>query len=51
MSYLTARKYLDALTQDNLLEKIRLGRDSYYVNTGMIGILVDSDTVALRVFK
>lgn len=51
VSYLTARKYLDALTQDNLLEKIRLGRDSYYVNTGMVGILVDSDTASLRVYK
>ena len=32
VSYLTARKYLDILASDNLLAKIRIGRDSYYVN-------------------
>lgn len=49
VSYLTARKYLDVLTEDKLLEKIRLGRDSYYVNTSMIKVLTDSDVDTLRI--
>lgn len=49
VSYLTARKYLDVLTEDKLLEKIRLGRDSYYVNTSMIKVLTDSDADTLRI--
>lgn len=49
VSYLTARKYLDALVEDNLLDKIRLGRDSYYVNVSMMRLLADSDTDSLRV--
>lgn len=49
VTYLTARKYLDALAEDNLLQKMRLGRDNYYVNTGMMRILAASDTTALRV--
>ena len=44
VSYLTARKYLDILAEDNLLEKVRIGRDSYYVNVSMMRILMDSDT-------
>ena len=43
VSYLTARKYLNVLTEDNLLEKIHIGRDSFYVNVSMIDILVDSN--------
>ena len=31
------------LTEDNLLEKIHIGRDSFYVNASMIDILVDSN--------
>lgn len=49
VSYLTARKYLDILVDDNLLEKIRLGRDCYYVNTSMMRILADSDTSSLKI--
>ncbi len=49
VSYLTARKYLDALAEDNLLEKLRLGRDSYYVNTAMMLILTDSDAGSLLI--
>ena len=49
VSYLTARKYLDVLTEDNLLDKLRLGRDCYYVNTSMIRVLTSSDVDALRV--
>ncbi len=49
VSYLTARKYLDILAADNLLEKVRIGRDSYYVNVSMMRILTDSDTDSLKV--
>ena len=49
VSYLTARKYLDTLAADNLIAKLRIGRDSYYVNVSMMGILTDSDTDSLRV--
>ena len=49
VSYLTARKYLDILAEDNLLEKVRIGRDSYYVNVSMMRILTASDTDSLKV--
>ena len=49
VSYLTARKYLDALVQDRLLEKIRIGRDSFYVNISMMDILAGSDADAVDV--
>ena len=49
VSYLTARKYLDVLTEDKLLDKTRLGRDSYYVNTSLIKVLTDSDVDTLRI--
>ena len=48
VSYLTARKYLDALTEDKLLEKKRIGRDSFYVNVSMMNILTGSDEGALK---
>lgn len=49
VSYLTARKYLDALTEDKLLEKKRMGRDSFYVNVSMMNILTGSDEGVLKV--
>ena len=49
VSYLTARKYLDILTSDNLLAKIRIGRDSYYVNVSMMETLTNLDTDSLKV--
>ena len=49
VSYLTARKYLDALVQDRLLEKIRIGRDSFYVNISMMDILAGGDDEAMNV--
>ena len=49
VSYLTARKYLDILTSDNLLAKIRIGRDSYYVNVSMMETFTDLDTDSLKV--
>ena len=48
VSYLTARKYLDVLTEDKLLEKIRIGRDSFYVNVSMIDILMESGDETLK---
>ena len=49
VSYLTARKYLDVLVQDRLLEKIRIGRDSFYVNISMMDILAGGDDEAMNV--
>ena len=51
VSYLTARKYLDTLASDGFLNKLRLGRDNYYVNTGMMKILSEGNTEMLRVEK
>lgn len=48
VSYLTARKYLDVLTEDKLLEKIRKGRDCFYVNVSMMDILTGSDDGILK---
>lgn len=39
VSRLTATRYLDKLAQDGLLEKRRIGRNSYYVNTRLTDIL------------
>ena len=49
VSYLTARKYLDVLTEDKLLEKIRIGRDNLYVNTSMMEILTVNAENTLKV--
>ena len=49
VSYLTARKYLDSLVDDNLLEKISIGRDSFYINLGMMRILGNVDTESLLI--
>ena len=49
VSYLTARKYLDILVADNLLAKVRIGRDSYYVNVSMMSILADTGADSLKI--
>ena len=49
VSYLTARKYLDILVADNLLTRVRIGRDSYYVNVSMMSILADTDVDSLKI--
>lgn len=49
VSYLTARKYLDSLVDDGLLEKIRLGRDNYYVNIGIMNLLSDIESGKLKI--
>ena len=48
VSYLTARKYLDVLTEDKLLEKMRIGRDSFYVNVSMVDILMGNEDEILK---
>lgn len=37
----TALNYLDAVTKIGLLEKIKAGKSNYYINTGLISVLVD----------
>lgn len=39
VSRLTAAKYLDALVADGILEKRKVGRTNYYVNTRLFAIL------------
>lgn len=39
VSRLTAAKYLDALVSDGVLEKRKIGRSNYYVNTRLYAIL------------
>jgi len=40
---ITATKYLDALTEDGLLQKEKLGRSNFYINTALYGILTRSE--------
>jgi Fic family protein len=40
VSRLTATKYLNALTTDGVLENIKVGRSSYYINTRLTAILI-----------
>ena len=49
VSYLIARKYLDILVADNLLTRVRIGRDSYHVNVSMMSILADTDVDSLKI--
>ncbi len=39
VSYLTARKYLDKVTELKLLEKVKLGEKNYYIDVELIKIL------------
>lgn len=39
VSRLTATKYLDALASDGVLEKLRVGRNNYYVNRPLFELL------------
>ena len=39
ISRITATKYLDLLAHDGVLEKRKVGRNNYYVNTALAGIL------------
>ena len=41
VSYLTARKYLDNIAKIGLLEKTKKGKSNYYINNGLIKILMN----------
>ena len=43
VSRLTATKYLDTLTEDRLLQKKKIGRSNYYVNTALLTILSENN--------
>jgi Fic family protein len=45
VSRLTATRYLDALAADGLLDKIRVGRNNYYVNRPLFDLLRHGDAV------
>lgn len=45
VSRLTASKYLDALTADGILDKMKVGRSNFYINIRLYEILVGSDPV------
>ena len=38
---LTATRYLDALTRISIMHKIKIGRDSYYLNQGLVNLLTN----------
>ena len=39
VSRITATRYLDELTRIGVMEKLRLGRDNYYVNHELVDLL------------
>ena len=39
VSRATATRYLDALAKNGLLEKHKLGRENYYINSSLIDLL------------
>jgi len=45
VSRITATRYLDALAADGLLDKIRVGRNNYYVNRPLFDLLRRGDVV------
>ena len=48
VSRLTATKYLDTLARDGVLEKLRIGRNNYYVNRPLFDLLGRGADVATR---
>jgi hypothetical protein len=40
---ITATKYLDALAADGLLQKERIGRSNFYINTALYNILTRAE--------
>jgi Fic family protein len=42
VSRITATKYLDRLAEGGILEKVRVGRSSFYINTRLFRILTDA---------
>lgn len=45
---LTATRYLDALAQDGLLHKQKIGRTNYYINTPLVRILADAPSATSK---
>ena len=41
VSYLTARKYLDVLAESGFVEKTKVGKTNYYINTTLIKVLMN----------
>ncbi|WP_293356228.1 hypothetical protein [Phenylobacterium sp.] len=39
VSRITATRYLDELTRIGLMRKLKLGRESYYMNTALLSLL------------
>jgi len=45
VSRLTATKYLDELDQIGIVQKVKLGRDNYYINTDLYNLLLNVNQV------
>ena len=45
VSRLTATKYLDALTADGFVQKVKVGRSNYYINQALNAILTKAEMV------
>lgn len=45
VSRLTATKYLDALTSEGFVEKIKVGRSNYYINLALNAVLTQAELV------
>ena len=45
VSRITATKYLEELTRIGLMLKIRVGRDSYYVNKALVALLGNAQSM------
>ena len=43
VSRLTATRYLDALARDGVLEKLRIGRNNYYINRALFALLASGN--------
>ena len=41
VSYLTARKYLDILAENGFVEKTKVGKSNYYINSSLIKVLMN----------
>jgi Fic family protein len=41
VSYLTARKYLDILAENGFVEKTKVGKSNYYINSSFIKVLMN----------
>jgi Fic family protein len=46
VSRITATKYLDALVQDGILERLKVGRTNYYLNVRLVRILTGAPQAA-----